>query len=425
MEPKHNAGFAVVVDGWFDGERRHSGPFTLTVTDQHLTDIAAGDHAQALAARGLAVQCGAFLLPGLVDAHVHLFLDGAPTDNKVRSEHLKQPLEQLIEGARASARQSLACGITLVRDAGDRHGINNRIREEAQASDSGLTQVRSTGLGIKRAKRYGAFMAKDVDDAQSIRESIRALAASNDEIKVILTGIIDFDAGAVTDEPQFTLEEARLVVQTARACSRNTMVHCSGAKGLAIAAAAGVGSIEHGFFMSRDHLALMAENRVAWTPTFGPVHFQWSQPQAVGWKPETVGHLRRILDEHARHLTLARDMGVTLLLGTDAGSMGVQHGHAVFEEIDRFLEAGLSLEETLTAATSTSRRHFGHAQTTLCRGAPFDAVLLAQNPFEHISALRRPLKVWCTATGERGLDEAVTVTSSKRGTFCLKPPGNP
>jgi imidazolonepropionase-like amidohydrolase len=237
-------------------------------------------------------------------------------------------------------------------------------------------------------------MATDVDDAQSIRDSVRALAVNNDEIKVILTGIIDFDAGAVTDEPQFTLEEARIVVDTARACGRNTMVHCSGAKGLAIAAAAGVGSIEHGFFMGREHLAVMADKRVAWTPTFCPVHFQWAHPEIIGWKPETVGHLRRILDEHARHLALARDMGVPLLLGTDAGSMGVQHGHAVFEEIDRFVEAGLSLEETLTAATANSRRHFGHEHATLCQGAPFDAVLLAQNPFEQIEALQHPLKVW-------------------------------
>ncbi|OGA94743.1 MAG: hypothetical protein A3E79_15225 [Burkholderiales bacterium RIFCSPHIGHO2_12_FULL_61_11] len=394
MEPTQNAGFAVVVDGWFDGEKRHAGPTTVTVIDHHISDIAAGDHAAALAARGLAIERGAFLLPGLVDAHVHLFLDGKPTDNKVRSEHLKQPLEQLTEAARASARQSLSQGITLVRDAGDRHGINNRIREEAHTPNSGLTRIRSTGLGLKRPKRYGAFMARDVEDAAAINASVTELAATNDEIKLILTGIIDFDAGAVTDEPQFTLSETRLVVDTARACGRNTMVHCSGAKGLAIAAAAGVGSIEHGFFMSRNHLAVMAENRVAWTPTFGPVHFQWSHPEAIGWKPETVGHLRRILDEHARHLALARDMGVTLLLGTDAGSMGVQHGHAVFEEIDRFLEAGLSLEETLTAATANSRRHFGHDHTTLCRGAPFDAVLLAKNPFEHISALRQPLKVW-------------------------------
>lgn len=404
MTTPAEAGLAIVVDGWFDGEERHSGPTTYTAINGQISEIVPGDHSAALAARGLTVERGAFLLPGLVDAHVHLFLDGAPTEQAVRSAHLKQPLEQLVEAARASARQSLALGITQVRDAGDRHGINNRVRAEAQATDSGLgalmCHVRSTGLGIKRAKRYGAFMATDVDDAQSIRDSIQGLAASNDEIKVILTGIIDFDAGAVTDEPQFTLDEARVVVDAARSNGRNTMVHCSGPKGLAIAAAAGVGSIEHGFFMSRDTLALMAQNQVAWTPTFCPVHFQWAQPQAVGWKPETVGNLRRILDEHARHLVMARELGVPLLLGTDAGSMGVEHGHAVFDEIDRYLEAGLSLQDTLRAATSANRRHFGHNHTTLRPGAPWDAVLLAQDPFEQIHALRHPVKVWRSTAPE-------------------------
>lgn len=400
MTTPAEATLVIVVDGWFDGEERHSGPTTFTVSNGHISDITLGDHSAALAARDLTVERGAFLLPGLVDAHVHLFLDGAPTEQAVRSAHLKQPLEQLVEAARASARQALSLGITQVRDAGDRHGINSRIRAEAQAPNSDLSRVRSTGLGIKRAKRYGAFMATDVDDAQSIRDSIQSLAASNDEIKLILTGIIDFDAGAVTDEPQFTLDEARVVVDAARSHGRNTMVHCSGPKGLAIAAAAGVGSIEHGFFMSRDTLVLMAQNQVAWTPTFCPVHFQWAQPQAVGWKPETVGNLRRILDEHAQHLLMARELGVPLLLGTDAGSMGVEHGHAVFDEIDRYLEAGLSLQDTLRAATANSRRHFGSAHSTLCRGAPFDAVLLAQNPFDHIRALRQPVKVWRSAAQE-------------------------
>jgi imidazolonepropionase-like amidohydrolase len=394
MTSNPEAGLALVVDGWFDGEQRHDGPTTFTVTHGQISDITAGDHSAVLAERGLTVERGAFLIPGLIDAHVHLFLDGAPTEQALRSAHLKQPLEQLVEAARSSARQSLSLGITQVRDAGDRHGINNRVRAEAESPNSDLARVRSTGLGIKRAKRYGAFMATDVDDAQSIRDSIQSLAVANDEIKLILTGIIDFDAGAVTDEPQFTLDEARVVVDAARSHGRNTMVHCSGPKGLTIAAAAGVGSIEHGFFMSRDTLALMAQNQVAWTPTFCPVHFQWAQPQAVGWKPETVGNLCRILDQHAQHLLMAKELGVPLLLGTDAGSMGVEHGHAVFDEIDRYLEAGLSLQDTLRAATSANRRHFGQTHTTLRPGAPWDAVLLARDPFEHVQALRQAVKVW-------------------------------
>jgi imidazolonepropionase-like amidohydrolase len=368
-------------------------PATLVVRDGIVADITEGDHCHTLAAQGLPVMHGGFLMPGLVDAHVHLFLEGASTDGPTRSAHMKKPVDELAEAARQSARQSLACGVTMVRDAGDKHGINNRVREEArQASD--LARVRSGGLGVKRPKRYGAFMAMDVEDAEGIRSSVGRLAADNDEIKLILTGIIDFDAGAVTDEPQFDLESTRLVVDTARAHGRNTFAHCSGEKGLAIAARAGIGSIEHGFFMNRETLAIMRDNQVAWTPTFCPVHFQWAQPEAVGWSANTVGNLRRILDAHAEHLRLADEMGVTLLMGTDAGSMGVEHGHAMFEEIDRYLEAGLTLEKTLMAATATARRHFGFDHAKLERGAPFEAVLLDNSPFHDISALRQPRRVW-------------------------------
>jgi len=385
--------FALVVDAWFDGAVHQPEMTTFLIEDGLVKQITPGDHGMDLAKRGIPAERGAFLMPGLVDAHVHLFLDGAPTDGPTRSAHLKKSLAELTEAARQSARQSQACGVTLVRDAGDRHGINHRIRDEAAGSDD-MSRVRSGGLGVKRPKRYGAFMAMDVDDDLSIRLSVAKLAAASDEIKLILTGIIDFEAGAVTDEPQFDLQSAQLVVDTAHAHGRKTFAHCSGEKGLAIAAQAGVGSIEHGFFMSREILAIMSDQQVAWTPTFCPVHFQWAHPEAVGWSDNTVGNLRRILDRHAEHLRLADEMDVPLLMGTDAGSMGVEHGRAMFEEIERYLEAGLSMEKTLTAATSTARRHFGLPNPRLERNALFEAVLLADSPFNDPGALRHPVRVW-------------------------------
>ena len=389
--------FALVVDEWFDGDDRHTRRSTMTIVDGILTAVSAGDHGDVLTTQGWPVEHASFIMPGLVDAHVHLFLDGATTDSKLRSQHLKQPVAALTETARRSAAQALACGVTSVRDGGDRFGINHRLRDEARWRGSGLAQVRSVGLGVKRATRYGAFMAKDVGDDDSIRNSVRDLAAGNDEIKLILTGIIDFDAGAVTDEPQFTVDEARIVVDVAHAAGRKVMTHCSGAAGLAVAAGAGVDSIEHGFFMDRATLAMMRDKDLAWTPTFCPVHFQWAHPAAAGWSTQTVGHLRRILDAHAEHLRIAHEMGVRLLVGTDAGSMGVEHGLAIFDEIERFLEAGLPMAAVLRAATSEPRRHFADAQPVLAVGSSFEAVQLQSSPFMDPRALRRAERVWSPA----------------------------
>ena len=343
----------IVAAAWFDGERRHDGgPTTLVVEDRRLVAIAEGDQTAALAGNAAMIVRVPFLMPGLVDAHVHLFLEGHVTDNALRAAHLKKPVEELTETARDSARRARACGVTLVRDAGDRYGINHVIRTEAGAATE-FARVRSAGAGLRRPQRYGSFIAREVGDDASIREAIAALAPDCDEIKLVLTGIIDFAAGAVTDEPQFDLEAAKLVVATAGQHGRRTLAHCSGAAGLAIATAAGVGSIEHGFFMNRETLAVMRDRQIAWTPTFCPVHFQWAQPEAGGWSATTIGHLRRILDEHAGQPAAGRPDGRTLA----AGDRCRQHGRRARD--GRHRRDGPLAGGRPVAGTDPERRHGG------------------------------------------------------------------
>ena len=198
----------------------------------------------------------------------------------------------------------------------------------------------------------------------------------------------------MTDEPQFELDDVKLIVATAKAENRSVFAHCSGIMGLRIAAAAGLGSIEHGFFMSEEVLKIMRDNDVAWTPTFCPVHAQWANPEAMKWSAQTVSHLKRILDSHAEHLKRAHDMGVTLLLGTDAGSMGVEHGKAMLTEMRCYLDAGLPHHAILRAATSTARRRFGVASPVLDKGAVFDAFAYAGDPRADIGHLSQPLRGW-------------------------------
>jgi imidazolonepropionase-like amidohydrolase len=319
-----------------------------------------------------------------VEAHSHLFLDGGQLDFTVRNDYLNASGEEMLTVARDNIAANLAAGVTLVVDAGDRYGVNHRSRLEA-----GRVTVRSAGTALRRPGRYGGFMAREVTTGEEISRAISEISASADDLKVILTGIIDFKAGVVKGEPQFDREELRSIVLQARECGLRTFVHCSGIAGLEVAAAAGVDSIEHGFFMNRDILKAMADKSISWVPTFSPVHFQWQHPEIAGWDGQTVANLRRILDSHLEHVALANDMGVPLVAGSDAGSHGVRHGEALIDELDFFFRAGLSMEEVLKSATSRPRSRWGVEAATLAAGQRADFIALEGSPFDDPCYLHR------------------------------------
>jgi imidazolonepropionase-like amidohydrolase len=370
--------YAVVVAAFYDGLQYHSeGPYTVVVEQGVVTGIENSDVSVALGRRGIQVTREAFIMPGLVEAHSHLFLDGGQLDFTVRNDYLNASGEEMLTVARDNIAANLAAGVTLVVDAGDRYGVNHRSRLEA-----GRVTVRSAGTALRRPGRYGGFMAREVTTGEEISRAISEISASADDLKVILTGIIDFKAGVVKGEPQFDREELRSIVLQARECGLRTFVHCSGIAGLEVAAAAGVDSIEHGFFMNRDILKAMADKSISWVPTFSPVHFQWQHPEIAGWDGQTVANLRRILDSHLEHVALATDMGVPLVAGSDAGSHGVRHGEALIDELDFFFRAGLSMEEVLKSATSRPRSRWGVEAAALAAGQRADFIALEGSPFD-------------------------------------------
>lgn len=382
----------IVTDAYFDGHREVAGgPFTVVLRDGRIEAIERGVvEAPATAT----VRRAGYLMPGLVEAHCHLFLDGGELDAGRRAAYLRAPREQMLATGRGSLERSLAAGVTLVRDAGDIHGINLRLRGEAARQPLRWPKVRCPGAAVRQAGRYGSFMAREVSAASPIEELLHELGPQADEIKVLLTGIIDFEAGAVKGAPQFTPAEAERIARTARALGRRTFVHCSGADGVAIALDAGFDSIEHGFFVTRHQLARMAERGVAWVPTFSPVHFQFRHRELGGWSPAAVAGMARILEQHARRLCEAYALGVPVMVGSDAGSQGVPHGAGCIAEIERMAEAGAPLAGILASATSLPRALWGCAPGEIRPGVPADLLLLAQSPLRDLRALRSPLAVF-------------------------------
>lgn len=367
----------LVAGCWFDGERYHARPVTLFIERGRIVERRDGEH------DGPQRLNVAFVMPGLVEAHCHLFLDGGEVDVATRRRYLDAPFETMLGVARANAERARARGITLVRDAGDRFGVNHALRAEIRTP-----QVRSPGVALRRPDRYGALLAREVASLDQALAAVReAAAASADDLKIIQTGIIDFESGRVKGPPQFDCDTLAAIVRAAHDAGLRTFAHCSGSEGIDVAVRAGVDSIEHGFFMTEEILRRMGGEGTAWVPTFSPVHFQWARPELAPWTGETVGKLRAILDAHREHVARAAQLGVNLVAGSDAGSQGVEHGAGLFAELRRFVECGLGLEQALHSATVRPRRLWGAEPATIADGARVELALFEADPFADLANL--------------------------------------
>ncbi len=314
----------------------------------------------------------ATLLPGLIEAHAHFFLEGGELDTTKRADYLRQTSAQLLEAAIPRLEKLVRLGVTAVRDAGDKDGVGlalSRIYKRQHGMIEGtepglpliMPYVESPGAAIHHRGRYGSFMGGALEDYPTPADCVDArVAAGADRIKLIPTGIINFQKGAVTTEPQMTVDELKQLVAAAQAHGRQTFAHASGDTGIERVIESGVDSVEHGFFVRDDQLTRMRDRRTAWVPTFAPVQLQVDEARRYGWDANVVGNLQRILDAHAASLAKAHALGVPIVAGSDAGSVGVPHGTGFYRELELMEQAGLPPLAVINAATGTSAGRLGY-----------------------------------------------------------------
>jgi imidazolonepropionase-like amidohydrolase len=256
--------------------------------------------------------------------------------------------------------------------------------------------VESPGAAIHHRGRYGSFMADALENYPSPRACVAArVAAGADRIKLIPTGIINFKKAAVTTEPQMTTDEIKDLVAAANALGRQTFAHASGDAGIDRVIDGGVDSVEHGFFVRDDQLARMRDRNVAWVPTFAPVQEQVDHADLMGWDAPTAANLRGILDRHATSLVKAHALGVPIVAGSDAGSVGVAHGLGLFYELELMERAGLPPIAVINAATGVGASRLGYREKfgRIAAGWLGRFILTRHSPLETVSNLRRPRTV--------------------------------
>lgn len=334
----------------------------------------------------------AWVLPGLIDAHVHICGEASPEATYVR------PTAALAVTAIANTRASLAAGYTAMRDLGARDQIDVAIRDAIDAGDMDGPRLRVSGQGISmygghstvaRRPEVSVLSTGNVANTPAeARSAARYQLSLGADIVKFTASSMEYAAPAdgVMYRQELDDQMIREVIDQARAVDRLTASHCLGGPAATTSIEAGTTSIEHGHWLTDEQLDLMARRGTILVPAFSPLR----QELALGHSPPARRDLlERILEGKLDTFRRAVASGVRIAAGSNAGTAYVRHGANAFE-LEFLVEAGLAPADAIVAATYVGaqamglERHVGVLQP----GKLLDAVILDRNPLQDVGVLR-------------------------------------
>jgi imidazolonepropionase-like amidohydrolase len=173
-----------------------------------------------------------------------------------------------------------------------------------------------------------------------------------------VTGLIKFNDFQKVGPTQWAVEELTELVEAAHGRGIPVMAHASGVEGISVAIAAGVDSIEHGYYMTTGQLERMREKGIAWVPTVAPIG-NLLKYQTDRYSAHEINTLKRILEAQLTKILEAYHLNVRLGVGTDAGAYQVPHAESLFDEMGWMVQAGIPKLEVYQRATHENARILG------------------------------------------------------------------
>jgi imidazolonepropionase-like amidohydrolase len=330
---------------------------------------------------------GATLLPGLVDAHVHLVVNGDPD---LAAGLAKGEAERTI-AAVANARRQLEAGVTLVRDLGAPGAEAVVVGQAVEAGTLPGPRVVASGPAVTMTGGHIPYLGRVTDGVEAMRASVRAnLAMGARCIKVVATGGV-LTPGVDPREPAYTQPELDALVEEAHRFGLTVAAHAIGEGGVAAALRAGADSIEHGMFLDEAAIELFLRTGARLSATFSAPHGILGGPSVPGWIKDRA---RPAAEAQTRSFRAAVSAGVPAVAGTDAGTPDNPHG-GVAREVVFMAEAGLDPLLAVKAATGEAAALLGVPDRGVLRaGAAADVLVASGDVAADLAALQRPVAVF-------------------------------
>jgi imidazolonepropionase-like amidohydrolase len=343
-----------------------------------------------------------FVLPGLIDSHVHLTSDRAGVEGQLAELTESVPLRSY--EAAWNARKTLDAGFTTVRNLGSEDGVTLGLRDaiargwaigprivDAGTSISGTAGHMDPTLGIREEFHDDLLHSGSTcDGADDCRRAVRRqIARGVDVIKIATTGGVNSRIGLGLGAQMFE-DEVRAIVETAHLYGKKVAVHAHGADGINLALRAGADSIEHGTLMDDESLRLFRTSRAYYVPTLSTIN---GYRERLAANPNAyVGEVRAKIEWRigitGRALERAVPAGVRIAFGTDAGVS--MHGRNA-DEFVLMIEHGMTPMTAIEAATVNAADLLGLSAEvgTIEPGKSADIVAVRGDPLADVGVLRQ------------------------------------
>lgn len=342
------------------------GRTTIVIRDGRIVELRDGF---ARAAQGETVidLSDRFVLPGLMDAHVHL----ASNDDGASTTPSNYPIFESV----THARDTLMAGFTTVRNLGDQVPIALQVRDAINAGK----------IVGPRVLVAGAVRCQEVIECRNA--VLFEIGRGADLIKIFTTGLANIEAIGPDRGATMTLDQASMVVQTAHQYGLKVSSHAHGGQGFNVALDAGVDSIEHGKLMSDADVARIVSEGTYYDPTLSTVRaFEAGASHEDAESNPLVGaaHLAAVSGDAPERAIRA---GARMALGTDAGIS--KHGQNA-TELELLVEKGLTPMQAIVAGTVNNADLFDISDEagTIEAGKLADIIAVDGDPLSNISVMR-------------------------------------